>query len=86
MVTQIWVNIGSGNGLLPDAWRHQAITWTNVDLSQVFCSIQRRVILISQKASIQMDFSELWIKNKNKRFFPENAFSSLKRSDAYMRQ
>ena len=29
MATAIWVNIGSGNGLL----RHQAITWTNVDLS-----------------------------------------------------
>ena len=25
------VNIGSDNGLLPDG--HQAITWTNVDLS-----------------------------------------------------
>ena len=37
MVTYIWVNIGSGNGLLP--WWHQAITWTNVELlSKVFCS------------------------------------------------
>ena len=26
MATEIWVNIG---------WRHQAITWTNVDLSSV---------------------------------------------------
>ena len=30
MAAEIWVNIGSGNG-----WRHQAITWTNVDLSTV---------------------------------------------------
>ena len=30
METQIWVNIGSGN-----AWRHQAITWTNIDLLSV---------------------------------------------------
>ena len=30
---EIWVNIGSGNGLLPG--RHQAITWTNVDFSSV---------------------------------------------------
>ena len=30
MATEIWVNIGSGNGL----W-HQAITWTNVDWSSV---------------------------------------------------
>ena len=31
MVAQIWVNLGSVNGLLPDG--NQAITWTNVDLS-----------------------------------------------------
>ena len=40
MVTDIWVNIGSGNGLL-----HQAITWTNVDWSSVkSCDIQIRAI------------------------------------------
>ena len=33
MVTYICVNIGSDNGLV--AWRHQAITWTNVDWSSV---------------------------------------------------
>ena len=33
MMTENWVNIGLGNGLLP--WRHQAITWTNVDWSSV---------------------------------------------------
>ena len=33
MATKIWVNIGSGNGLL--AWQHQAITWINVDWSSV---------------------------------------------------
>ena len=35
MATMILDNIGSGNGLLPDGtkWRHQAITWSNVDLS-----------------------------------------------------
>ena len=31
VVTKIWVNIGSGNGLLPDG----TITWTNVDFSLV---------------------------------------------------
>ena len=37
MVASIWVNIGSGNGLLPDG----AITWTDVDLSSVgFCGMQ----------------------------------------------
>ena len=30
MATEIWVNIGLGNGLVPG---HQAINWTNVDLS-----------------------------------------------------
>ena len=34
MVTENLVNFGSGNGLLPDG-RHQANTWTNVDLSSV---------------------------------------------------
>ena len=33
MAAQIWVNIGYGNGLLPDI--HQAICWTNVDFSLV---------------------------------------------------
>ena len=33
MASGIWVNIGSGNGLV--AWRHQAITWTNVDWSSM---------------------------------------------------
>ena len=43
MVTQIWVNIGSGNRLV--AWRHQAFTWTNVDLSSVTsCGIHRRAL------------------------------------------
>ena len=46
MASGIWVNIDSGNGLLP--WRHQAITWTNVDLSSVRSSdIHLRVV--SQK-------------------------------------
>ena len=31
MATKIWVDIGSGDGLLPDG----TITWTNVDLSLV---------------------------------------------------
>ena len=31
MATLIWVDIGSGNGLLPDGTK--AINWTNVDLS-----------------------------------------------------
>ena len=33
IVTEIWINVNSGNGLLPD--KQQAITWTNVDLSPV---------------------------------------------------
>ena len=35
MVTKIWVNIGSGNGLLPDGTKP---TWTNVDLSSMTSS------------------------------------------------
>ena len=33
IATEIWINVNSGNGLLPD--KQQAITWTNVDLSPV---------------------------------------------------
>ena len=41
MATWIWVNIGTGDGLL-----HQAITWTNVDLSSARSSgIHLRAIL-----------------------------------------
>ena len=42
MVTLIWVNIGSANGLLPDSTK----PWTNVDLSSVRSSgIHLRAIL-----------------------------------------
>ena len=42
MVTQIWVNIGSGNEWFV-AWWHQAITQTNLDLlSNVFHEINLR--------------------------------------------
>ena len=43
MATEIWVNIGSGNGLC--ARRHKAITWTNVDLSSIrSCGVHVRTI------------------------------------------
>ena len=43
MVTQIWVNIGSGNSLLPDGTK--PFTWSKVDLlSNVFFSIHLRAI------------------------------------------
>ena len=42
MAIEIWVNIGSGNGLLPDG---QTITWTNVDLSPIrYTDIHLRAI------------------------------------------
>ena len=34
------------------AWRHQAITWTNVDWSQVLCNI--RVKAVSQEFHINL--------------------------------
>ena len=41
MAIEIWVNIGPGNGLLPDGTK--AITWTNVDLlSTKSCDIHLR--------------------------------------------
>ena len=43
MATQIWINIGSGNGLVAS---DQAITWNNVDLSaKGFCGVHLRLIL-----------------------------------------
>ena len=50
MMTEIWVNIGSGNGLL-SASRYQAITWTDVGISVGFCSIQLRVLTICNMCS-----------------------------------
>ena len=45
MATEIWVNIGSGNGLLPDNTIDQAITLTNIEWSSVKSSdIHIRVI------------------------------------------
>ena len=42
---QIWINVGPGNGLLPDGTK-PLMTWTNVDLSSVrYCGID----LISQE-------------------------------------
>ena len=36
MAMEIWVDIGSGNGLFNFvAWWHQAITWTNADLPSI---------------------------------------------------
>ena len=40
MLTYIWGNIGSGNGLLLDSDRHKAITWTNVDLSSGYINLE----------------------------------------------
>ena len=35
IATEIWVSIGSGDGLFNVAQQCQAITWTNVDLLHV---------------------------------------------------
>ena len=44
IVTKIWVNISSDNGLLPDGTK--PFTWTNIDISLVrFCHIHLRAIL-----------------------------------------
>ena len=40
------------------AWRHQAITWTNIELSKVFCGIYLRAI--SQKVLINLICSLCW--------------------------
>ena len=43
MTSWVFVKFGSGNDL--NAWQHQAITWTNVDLSSVWsCGIYLRTI------------------------------------------
>ena len=45
MAKWIWVNIGSGNDLLPDCTK-PFIIWTSVDFSLVrFCGIHLRAIL-----------------------------------------
>ena len=49
MASGILVNTDSGNGLVP-VW-HQAITWTNADLTSIVC--------------LQTKYSEIWIKIPN---------------------
>ena len=58
MATEIWANIGSGNGLF--AWQHQAITWTNFDWSSAK-SNDIRIRAISQEMS-QPSITEIRLK------------------------
>ena len=60
MATEICVNIGTGNGLL-----HQAITWTNVDLSSARSKdIHLEEILwdMSQRSITKMNLKTTWLK------------------------
>ena len=54
VVTQIWINIGSDNGLFI-ARRNQAITWTNVDLSSIKSSHLRAI----SKETTQQSITEI---------------------------
>ena len=64
MATKIWVNIGSGNGLV--AWRHQAITWTNIDLSSGrWCDIHLKT---SSQEIPQPSITEIICKIKHLKF------------------
>ena len=70
MVTEIWVNIGSGNGLFNVAWRHQAITWTNVDLSSVrSCGIHLGAI---SEERLEISILDLTLKNTNLKLQPHH--------------
>ena len=57
MVTEIWVNIGSGNGLL-----HQAITWTNADWLSVKSSYIH-IRAISQEMP-QQSITKIYLKTR----------------------
>ena len=58
MATQNRVNIGSGNGLLPDST--QAITWTNADWSSVKSS-DIHIRAISQEMA-QPSITKIYLK------------------------
>ena len=62
MTTEIWVNIGSGNGSLPD----QAITWTKVDWSSLKSS-DIHIRAISQKMP-QPSITKICLKNTYLKF------------------
>ena len=71
----MWVNIGSGDGLVPSvsAWQHQAITWTNVDLPSAESSnIPMRSVSpqISQPSVTQSILKITWSKISFK--YPRN--------------
>ena len=59
---QICVNIGSGNGFLSDSYQHQAITWTNVDLSELLGCIHLRTIWLEM---FMISKTKLCLKNKH---------------------
>ena len=61
MVTQIWVNIASGNGLVPSG-----ITWTNVELSSVK-SMDIQLRAISQKIP-QPSINKISLKSTYRKF------------------
>ena len=54
LMMQNLADIGSGNGLVP-----QAITWPNTDLSKVFCGIHIREIL---QEILQISLHDIWLK------------------------
>ena len=58
MTTEIWFNIASNNGLVPEM--HQCITWINVDASVIFCGIKLRAIsqevLMNHESNMQHMF------------------------------
>ena len=75
MALWILVNIGSGNGLSPV--RHQAITWTNVDLFTIEhfgANLVRNVLTITSKSLLSMH-GNCWVKTIEL-FCQEEAFEN----------
>ena len=61
MVTEIWISIGSGIGLLPNGT--QTINWTNVDfLLMRYCGIYLRAI---SQEMLKISFLEMSVKIPN---------------------
>ena len=72
MVSQIWVNIGSGNGVFPDGTKAiEAITWINVDLSLVrFCGTPLRAISQEVLLNLICDICSEIVHLKLQLYFP----------------
>ena len=74
MVTELWVNIGSGNGLLPSSNRN------NVDISVSFSGIHLRAIFIASAQTTTNKFENYTFKIVALKSIPNGQWVTIHKS------